>query len=240
MGGAPLMHRKRRYAVQRENSSCDSVRSYAMELRRMKTENLTSVRAVAFDIDGVLVDIRFPTVLPTALGISADQALEFFDGPFQRCLLGAEDLKDVLPPFLRAWRWPGTYDSFIEFWFREESHINWPMLQVARRLREVGVKCILASTQEYYRARSLERLLQLGQIFEHAYFSCDLALRKPDPRFFKCVANQLALDPGSIFLIDDQYANIEGARLAGWRASLYRSEGDVKEVLRACGVSDGD
>lgn len=234
------MHRKRRHAEQLENSSYDSVRLRAVELWRMKAEDLAGVRAVAFDIDGVLVDIRFPIVLPGALGISADQALEFFDGPFQKCLLGSEDLKDVLPPFLRAWRWPGTYESFIEFWFREESHINLPMLQVARRFRKAGITCVLASTQEHHRARNLEGLLQLGHIFQHAYFSCDLALRKPDPRFFKCVASQLALEPDSIFLIDDQCANIEGARLAGWRAALYRSEADIEDVLRACGASDGD
>ena len=193
--------------------------------------------AVVFDIDGVLVEVRFPTVLRETLGISSVDAAEFFDGPFRRCLVGAADISQVIPPFLEKWRWPGSFQEFLDFWFHEESHVNQPLLAAVDELRSHGLKCYLASTQEHHRAAFLEQLLGVGTRFEQAFFSCRLECRKPDPAFFLAASKAIGLPSHRILLLDDDPANVESAASVGWRAAQYRAGDNINGLLHVHGLS---
>jgi hypothetical protein len=69
--------------------------------------SLAPVEVVAFDIDGVLVEPKFATVLPDLLNRPPSEISKFFGGPFERCLLGHADLLAELPVVLRHWEWQG-------------------------------------------------------------------------------------------------------------------------------------
>jgi len=196
-----------------------------------------SISAVVFDVDGVLVDVRFPRVLRQSLGISQSDAAEFFEGPFERCLIGVSDLRHELPPFLEKWKWTGSFEEFLDFWFDEESHLNEPVLDAADRLRSRGLRCFLASTQESYRAGFLEQRLAVGTRFEKAFFSCRLGCRKPNPAFFLAVTSEIGLRPAEILLLDDDNANVESAMRVGWQATQFRIGGDIHALLHARGIS---
>lgn len=198
-----------------------------------------SIGAVVFDVDGVLVDVRFPGVLRRSLGVSRSDAAEFFEGPFERCLIGASDLRHELPPFLEKWKWSGSFEEFLDFWFEEESHLNEPVLDAADHLRSRGLRCFLASTQERYRAGFLERRLAVGTRFEKAFFSCRLGCRKPSPAFFLAVTSEIGIRPAEILLVDDDGANVESAIGVGLQAVQFRVGGDIHALLRARGVSTG-
>ena len=196
-----------------------------------------AIRAVAFDVDGVLVEIRFPDVLRQTLRMSPGAASEFFDGPFVDCLLGKARLGDVLPPYLERWGWTQSFNQFIDFWFEEESRTCAAVLGAVDRLRAAGVRCFLASTQEHLRADFLEHRLDVGTRFERGFFSCRMGCRKPDPSFFEGVLAETGLKPDEIVLIDDQVANCEGATRMGWRAVNFRIGGDLVGVLRSLGLA---
>ena len=196
-----------------------------------------SISAVVFDVDGVLVDVRFPKIFRQSLGISQPDAAEFFEGPFERCLIGASDLRDELPPFLEKWKWSGSFEEFLDFWFDEESHLNEPVLAAADRLRSRGLRCFLASTQESHRAGFLEQRLAVGTRFEKAFFSCRLGFRKPNPAFFLAVTPEIGLRPAEILLLDDDNANIESAIGVGWQATQFRIGDDIHALLHAHGIS---
>jgi len=198
--------------------------------------SLAPVEVVAFDIDGVLVEPKFVTVLPDLLNRPPSEIAKFFGGPFERCLLGHADLLAELPVVLRHWEWQGSVEQFVEFWFGVESTVNQAMLEFADALRANGIRCILASTQERHRARSLEALLGVGTRFERAFFSCDVGLKKPNPEFFIAVANTMNLPPGRFGLIDDVAANVESAQSVGWKGAVFRIGGNVESVAEALGV----
>ncbi len=196
----------------------------------------TPIEVVAFDIDGVLVEPKFATVLPDLLNRPPSEIAEFFSGPFEQCLLGQADLLAELPVVLRHWGWQGSVDQFVEFWFGVESNVNQAMLAFADALRANGIRCILASTQERHRARSLGALLGVGTRFERAYFSCDVGFKKPNPEFFAVVANAMNLPPDRFGLIDDVAANVESALSIGWKGAVFRIGGNVESVAEALGV----
>ena len=195
-----------------------------------------SSRAILFDIDGVLINMKFPSVLPVTLGISPNAANEFFDGPFKACLLGKRDLRDILPSYLLKWGWKRSFDDFLAFWFDIESQLHLPTLALADRLRASSRRCFLVSTQEQYRARHLEALLGLGDRFDGAFFSCRLGCQKPDPTFYLAVAGAIGLQPSELCLIDDNSGNVLGAKALGWNALLYQIGDDLDDLSRSLGL----
>lgn len=201
------------------------------------SSNAAGRRAVAFDVDGVLVEIRFPAVLRVALGVEPEAASEFFDGPFQDCLVGRARLGDVLPPYLEMWGWGRSFNQFVDFWLEEESHTCSAVVDAVDRLQADGVRCFLASTQEHLRAEFLERRLGVGTKFERGFFSCRMGCCKPHASFYECVLAETGLKPHEIALIDDQIANVEGARRMGWHAAHFRIGDDIDGVLRSLGLS---
>jgi putative hydrolase of the HAD superfamily len=70
-----------------------------------------------------------------------------------------------------------------------------------------------------------------GDWFDQTFYSCDLGLAKPDPAYFTAILTTLDRPATSTLFIDDNEANIKGARDAGLHAELYDlTEGH--EVLR--------
>lgn len=58
----------------------------------------------------------------------------------------------------------------------------------------------------------------MNSLFEKAYYSQIIQLRKPDVEAFKYVIKDSGVDAGSTLFIDDAPVNVEGARQAGLQA----------------------
>ena len=48
-------------------------------------------------------------------------------------------------------------------------------------------------------------------LFDAVVVSCEVGVRKPDAEMFNHVTDQLGVDPGSVVLVDDFEANVDGA-----------------------------
>ena len=55
----------------------------------------------------------------------------------------------------------------------------------------------------------------LDSIFEKAYYSHELKMRKPDIDSYRHIVRENGLDPSLTLFVDDALVNIEGARAAG-------------------------
>lgn len=85
---------------------------------------MTSIQAVLFDADGVVINpmLRFARLLESEYGITPATTRGFFGGIFHECLVGRAELGEVLPPFLEAWGWPGSTGEFIGLWLAADDH----------------------------------------------------------------------------------------------------------------------
>lgn len=189
------------------------------------------IRAVVFDVDGVLAHLRFPVVLPETLGISPAAANLFFRGVFVDCLLGRVSIESALPPFLEEWQWRRSLNDFLDFWFETDGQFDEKTLSAVDSLRSHGIRCFIGSTQENLRANYLERKLGVGTRFEAGFFSCRIGYMKPDIRFFDAVSSSIGLLPHQLLLLDDQDKNVSGAINAGWSAATYRIGDDLGALL---------
>ncbi|MEU7451215.1 HAD-IA family hydrolase [Streptosporangium roseum] len=61
-------------------------------------------------------------------------------------------------------------------------------------------------------------------MFAHRFYSCRLALAKPDAAIFERVLHHLDADPGQITFLDDRAVNVHAAAALGINAVLYRAQ----------------
>lgn len=182
----------------------------------------TRTKIFAFDADGVMVPAwGFRKALADRYNITPEMTSTFFHGPFNACLVGQADLRQVVEPFLAEWGWRGSVDDFLAFWFESEGQVDADMKLAVGSLRAEGFPCLLASSQEKYRAAYMRTEMGLGNLFDHLYFSCEIGAKKPEPAYFQAVQSDLCREGPSIVLWDDSIRNVTGAKQAGWGAYQF-------------------
>ena len=154
---------------------------------RLRGPNLDKIKIVIFDLDGVVVypSWGFANYLDREHKITREHTREFFAGPFNDSIRGNVDVKDVLPPYLASWNWPGTVDDFVDFWLKAEDSPDIRLLDLIRELRESGMKCGLGTNQEKHRAQFIRKNMRFESMFDHLFISCELGSFKPEDAFFK-------------------------------------------------------
>ena len=86
----------------------------------------------------------------------------------------------------------------------------------------------LASFQQTYSSAYKGDLLD--QLFEKAWYSHDIKLRKPDVTAFRYVLQDSGLQPHETLFIDDALVNVEGARAAGMQGYHLEPGKTVLEI----------
>lgn len=181
------------------------------------------IKFILFDVDGVLLNGQsFSATLEQNYGITQTAVQPFFDDAFPKAILGSHDMKQLLEPFLKEWKWPGTVEDFVSFWFKSDSVINEPLLDYIMALTASGTACYLATNQEKYRTAYLLDSLGFGDIFDGSFVSSQMGVKKPDAAFFEKVIAQLApQDPAEILFWDDRLENVTAAKAVGIQAEMY-------------------
>lgn len=178
------------------------------------------MKAILLDADGVVLQKGeyFSEKFAREYQLPPEEVREFFKGPFSDCQKGTKDLKEELEPYLEKWNWQGTVDDFLDYWF-EDVVIDKAIYAFIEKCHDRGIACYLASNNEKYRARVIEK--KLGDTLDSYFFSADLEMKKNDPRFFKKVLEELKLSPNDVTFVDNDGENVEVAKELGIAANLY-------------------
>jgi len=74
-------------------------------------------------------------------------------------------------------------------------------------------------------------------LFDGAYYSCEIGLRKPDAEAFHHVLGRHGADPARTLFVDDSIQHVVGARAAGLRAEhLELKQEDVLGLVDRLGL----
>jgi putative hydrolase of the HAD superfamily len=188
------------------------------------------IRAVLFDADGVLqfprMSLRGWTVAMGRLGGPGfwREVCEAERGTIR----GEADLRPVVESILdRRGRRVG-FDEVMRLW------CDWTpdprMLELVRRLRESGVRCVIASNQQRHRGEYMKATHGYQGLFDATFYSFELGEAKPDEAFFVRIGEALGLPPESMILVDDHQPNVGGARRAGLHG-IFHEVSATPEVL---------
>ncbi|MFA7209064.1 MAG: HAD family hydrolase [Parcubacteria group bacterium] len=195
------------------------------------------IKAIVFDADGVVINSPdyFSVQYQKEFGVSNDMMLPFFKGKFQDCLVGKADLKEELKPFLSGWKWAGTVEEFLGYWFKVEHHIDERVVREIERLKSMGIRCYLGTKQEKYRTEYMRNRMGFEEIFDHIYSSAEVGYKKPDKKFFEFISadikNKDNIDPEEIMFWDDEKSNVAVSKELGWQGYFYGNYDDFNKIV---------
>ncbi len=124
-------------------------------------------------------------------------------------------------------------DAFVEYWFSNDATLDDDVLAQVEAWRAGGGKAYLGTVQEHHRARYLWETLGLKRHFDAIHYSAALGAAKPDVRFYERLHAKLPVaERDEVIFLDDVMRNVEAGNAFGWRASHFRSAGDLRAALR--------
>ncbi|MBL0897828.1 MAG: HAD-IA family hydrolase [Reyranella sp.] len=201
---------------------------------------------LVLDIDGV-VSLAQPgsprpwyATLEEDWGLRHDEELapEFFLKPvFMEVLCGRLDLHAALHEYLETKGLADRLEEFVAYWFEKDSDIDRAVLAQADAWRaRTGGRVYAATNQEHHRAAYLRDQAGLGAHFDEIIYSAALGVCKPERVFYTNAQARMGVTVAqSILFADDKATNVDGARMAGWRAMLYRGPESLAQALERWG-----
>jgi putative hydrolase of the HAD superfamily len=203
----------------------------------MNARAMPRIEAILFDADGVIqrptVDYR--DVCRQQLGLTPADVDRFMSEVFaveRPSLTGGDTFHAALSALLARWQLSHRQGDALAIWTALET--DPAMRDAIVALRAAGIVCCLATNQQEHRRAFMSRELGYGVLFDREFYSCGLGFAKPDPRYFRAIAEQLTLPPDRLLFIDDHAPNVQAAREVGLHAALFTADFTTSAgVLRA-------
>lgn len=192
---------------------------------------------ILFDADGVLTlpEDVFSVVYARSHGLGIEPFKEFFKSEWQPIVTGKKDLKEHIVANPKLWKWGGTTDELLAYWFKTEDVRNEELIKAITELKDRGLQCYLATDQEKYRAEYMKNVM-FKDLFTDYFVSAELGVTKTNPRFFEIVLEKLRtqnpeLVPSDVIFFDDSQSKIDTAKSVGIDARLFEGHEQVKSLL---------
>lgn len=198
------------------------------------------VRALLFDLGGVLVDIDFRRALNawahssalTAEGLG--QAFRF-DQEYERHERGEMTAAEYFEHLASALRLSRGAVAAKEGWnsiFVGELSETRRMVEIARKT----VPCFAFTNTNATHMEAWSALFpEVVAAFDQIFASHEIGLRKPELAAFEHVCQCIGVASEHVLFFDDLNENVAAAREAGLQSVLVRSPTDVRTTLRGLG-----
>jgi putative hydrolase of the HAD superfamily len=194
-----------------------------------------SITNLIFDFGGVIcnIDVRRTEKRFVELGFKTNTdgslipaSLKLF-GDIESGVLSPQQFRDELKKYFSG---PVTDEQIDEAWNALLLDIPEPRIRLLEELRREYRIFLLSNTNEIHYRCYLEKFRQqygyrdFDALFEKAYFSYRIGLKKPAPEIFRYVLNDGMMEPSETLFIDDTVIHVEAARNAGIHAHLLKIE----------------
>ena len=198
-----------------------------------------SIQAVVFDIGGIFEitpDSGWAAAWESRLGLAPGELGQRMADAWRGGEIGAITEADVH----QAARDRLGLDErqlaefMADLWRDYLGTANTELIEYARSLRPRYRTGILSNS--FVGAREREQAAYgFEDLVDGIVYSHECGLRKPDPRSYALVCELLGVAPAAVVFLDDLPANVDGARLAGLQAVLYRDNaqaiGEIEALL---------
>lgn len=206
------------------------------------------IEAIVFDLGGVLYDINIQKSVEAFAKLGLDHFDEQYSLKEQSELFDALELgklsEDEFVKRLnmlcktnisahdaaRAWN-----ALLIDF---PQQHVE--MLHCLER----GYKLYLLSNTNAIHLEAIDtymelhyQLTNLSELFDKAYYSFQIGMRKPGEEVYRYVIQDAGMNPAKTLFIDDNEDNVNGALKAGFVAVHKPKHESTEQVLQRAGIS---
>ncbi|WP_337267669.1 HAD-IA family hydrolase [Oryzifoliimicrobium ureilyticus] len=199
------------------------------------------MQSILFDVDGVLIHgytgqterrRRWDQHIKADLGIDSEVFTQtFIRGVFEKeVLTGRKALLEALEEVLPDVGYRGSPLTVASYWINRDSHLNYQLLDLVRRLRHhKDVRLYVATNQEHMRAFYLWNKLGLENLFDDIFYAARLGVLKPDPLFYSRVMDIIGPQIKQPIIIDDSLSVVRTAEEFGWQGIYYTNIEDCRK-----------
>jgi HAD superfamily hydrolase (TIGR01509 family) len=191
------------------------------------------VKAVLFDVGGVLLELgedAYRRDIARMYGLSALPAW------YEEAVPGMQRGEiDEAAIWARLAGRPVDSRAYDVYWRRYYLPIQ-PMLNLAARLREEGIRTAILSNTVPSHVRIMHTMDFLAG-FDPVIFSCEARARKPEAAIYLLALEQLGLPAHAVAYIDDVPEFVDAATALGIRAILHSSVAETAQALAALGLA---
>ena len=200
---------------------------------------MSEIRALVFDVDGVLVSGHkekggwWHVDMGADLGLDPDIFQQAFFVPHWRdIVLGRASIEERLAPVLREIAPNLSVETLLAYWFDMDSSLNLVLLARVEQIRaSLPMALHLATNQEHRRADYLWRKMELEHHFDAIHYSAEIGHQKPSADFFAVVEDRTGFDGSALLFFDDQEKNVAAARARGWQAHVWEGPQTLEKAL---------
>jgi len=178
---------------------------------------------LVFDLDGVVITFEknFAETYSQEFSIPINEIYEFFSNDYYDCAVGKAQLASRISNYSEKWKWPGSTEDLIDYWFNCQSQVDTRMIEHIKAARNSGHLCFAASDQDEMRSNFIQRILNMDELFDGFFFSFEVGAMKTERVFFEHLVNQLPCLANEIFFWDDNPKNVQTAKEVGINAETY-------------------
>ena len=202
----------------------------------------TRIKNIIFDLGGVILDIDESAVYNELgkMGFDIQQlahSKEFMDilSKFDIGVYTAATFRKKVKAYLGLEKM--TDQKFDAIWNSMLLDIPRERMETIEKVKKHYKIFLMSNTNEiHYDLYVRDLQLRFGynefdELFDKAYFSFDIHLEKPDPRFFELILDHEGLLPEETLFIDDTAKNIEAAKALGLRTYHISREELVRNLF---------
>ena len=202
---------------------------------------MQNIKAIIFDLGGVLLNIDFKKVSESfkALGIhefdqiySQTKQYRVFEY-LETGKISKEDFCTALTEYTTN---SLTHEQVISAWNSILLDFRMNSLQALKKLR-TRYKLFLLSNTNIIHQEEFNIIFKntvgensFDSLFDKAYYSHEIGLRKPDAAAYEYVLKENNLQPEVTLFIDDTLINIEGAKAVGMPTIYLTKEMRIEEL----------
>ena len=215
-----------------------------MKLKKeTKSRKNNRIKALIFDVGGVLQlgnpSFDNPNVhifVTRKLNTNLDQYFDSIDTVYAKAIEGNISEKkalDIMAKNLRTT--PKNLKKFYLQAYKKYYILNKELLEFVIKIRRKGYKTAILSDQWYLSKKALFPK-DFYNKFDATIISCDVGIRKPNPKIYDIVLRKLRLKPSQTVFIDNQKWNIAPAKKLGMKTILFKNNRQTINDLKKLDV----
>ncbi|WP_134500270.1 HAD family hydrolase [Microvirga pakistanensis] len=184
---------------------------------------MTEIKAVAWDIDGTLIDSE-PLHLVCLIAVSARYGVDLSQDPGDR-FLGRDmhwvwdTLRPRFPAALTFETWLAEIlDAYVE---SASTLVPRPfVIEAMHRLHQAGIRQVCVSNSERRVVDANLAALGVAQLLEFSISRDDVPVGKPDPTPYREACLRLGLKPTAVMAVEDSQSGLMSAMAAGLQVTF--------------------
>lgn len=200
------------------------------------------VSLVVFDMDGVLATLDRPKRNQWLAEVSG-KTPSHFDATIWRSDFESAAEAGAYPTgeaYLAEFNRRSGCFLTREAWIEARRQAMTPLpgtLALVRELQRVVQVALLTNNGSLLKEGLPELFPEVWELFgTQAHVSCEFGVRKPERPVFERLLARYGVEPRAALLVDDDPANVAGARLAGLQAHVFKDPAALRKELRRRGL----